>query len=31
VRDAMRRHLDVSKMTFMRGGDFEGASDGSVQ
>jgi zinc protease len=25
VRDAMRRHLDVSKMTFMRGGDFEGA------
>ena len=24
VRDAMRRHLDVEKMTFMRGGDFEG-------
>jgi zinc protease len=23
VRDAMRRHLDVTKMTFMRGGDFE--------
>jgi zinc protease len=22
VRDAMRRHLDVEKMTFMRGGDF---------
>jgi zinc protease len=22
VRDAMRRHLDVSKMTFMKGGDF---------
>ena len=28
VRDAMRRHLDVSKMTFMRGGDF-GASGAS--
>jgi zinc protease len=26
VRDAMRRHLDVSKMTFMRGGDFAAAS-----
>jgi zinc protease len=28
VRDAMRRHLDVERMTFMRGGDFraEGAS-----
>jgi zinc protease len=25
VRDAMNRHLDVNKMTFMRGGDFEGA------
>jgi zinc protease len=24
VRDAMSRHLDVDKMTFMRGGDFEG-------
>ena len=24
VRDAMTRHLDVNKMTFMRGGDFEG-------
>jgi hypothetical protein len=24
VRDAMNRHLDVNKMTFMRGGDFEG-------
>ena len=23
VRDAMNRHLDVTKMTFMRGGDFE--------
>jgi zinc protease len=23
IRDAMRRHLDVNKMTFMRGGDFE--------
>ena len=22
VRDAMRRHLDVSKMTFMKSGDF---------
>jgi zinc protease len=29
VRDAMRRHLDVSKMTFMRGGDFEGSGGGS--
>jgi zinc protease len=26
VRDAMRRHLDVTKMTFMRGGDFEGGA-----
>ncbi len=26
VRDAMRRHLDVSKMTFMKGGDFEAVS-----
>jgi zinc protease len=26
VRDAMRRHLDVSKMTFMKGGDFAAAS-----
>jgi zinc protease len=25
VRDAMRRHFDVNKMTFMRGGDFDGA------
>jgi hypothetical protein len=25
VRDAMRRHLDLTKMTFMRGGDFEGS------
>ena len=25
VRDAMRRHLDVSKMVFMKGGDFAGA------
>ena len=23
VRDAMRRHLDVEKMVFMKGGDFE--------
>jgi zinc protease len=23
VRDAMRRHLDVERMTFMKGGDFE--------
>jgi len=22
----MRRHLDLTKMTFMRGGDFEGAA-----
>ena len=28
VRDAMRRHLDVSKMTFMKGGDFEAVSGG---
>jgi zinc protease len=26
VRDAMRRHLDVSKMTFMKGGDFAAAA-----
>jgi zinc protease len=26
VRDAMRRHLDVNKMTFMKGGDFEALS-----
>src|SRR5688572_3464564 len=26
VRDAMRRHLDVEKMTFMKGGDFEAVS-----
>jgi zinc protease len=31
VRDAMRRHLDVTKMTFMKGGDFEGVSDASAQ
>ena len=31
VRDAMRRHLDVSKMTFMKGGDFEAASGASAQ
>jgi zinc protease len=32
VRDAMRRHLDVEKMTFMRGGDFEaGSGSGSAQ
>jgi zinc protease len=26
VRDAMNRHLDVDKMTFMKGGDFEAVS-----
>ncbi|HEY3517490.1 MAG TPA: pitrilysin family protein [Gammaproteobacteria bacterium] len=26
VRDAMNRHLDVNKMTFMKGGDFEAVS-----
>jgi zinc protease len=32
VRDAMRRHLDVSKMTFMKGGDFAAVgSGGSAQ
>jgi zinc protease len=31
VRDAMSRHLDVSKMTFMKGGDFEAVSGGSTQ
>ena len=30
VRDAMRRHLDVTKMTFMRGGDFESPSGGGA-
>ena len=29
VRDAMSRHLDINKMTFMKGGDFESASGGS--
>ncbi len=29
VRDAMRRHLDVSKMTFMKGGDFAAVSEAS--
>jgi zinc protease len=28
VRDAMRRHLDVTKMTFMKGGDFAAVSGG---
>ena len=31
VRDAMRRHLDVDKMTFMKGGDFAAVSGGSAQ
>jgi zinc protease len=31
VRDAMRRHFDVERMTFMRGGDFEAAGGGSGQ
>jgi zinc protease len=30
VRDAMRRHLDVSKMAFMLGGDFEAVSGGTA-
>jgi len=30
VRDAMRRHLDLTKMTFMRGGDFAGAGEASA-
>jgi zinc protease len=29
VRDAMSRHLDLTKMTFMRGGDFAAAAGGS--
>jgi zinc protease len=29
VRDAMNRHLDVDKMTFMKGGDFESVADGA--
>jgi zinc protease len=29
VRDAMGRHFDVNKMTFMRGGDFEAAGAGA--
>jgi zinc protease len=28
VRDAMRRHLDLNKMVFMKGGDFEAVSAG---
>ncbi len=31
VRDAMRRHLDVGKMTFMKGGDFAAVSGGTTQ
>jgi hypothetical protein len=33
VREAMNRHLDVDKMTFMKGGDFEavGAGGGAAQ
>jgi zinc protease len=31
VRDAMRRHLDVTKMTFMKGGDFAAVDNGSAQ
>jgi zinc protease len=31
VRDAMRRHLDVTKMTFMKGGDFAAVTAGSAQ
>jgi hypothetical protein len=26
IRDAMRRHLDLGAMAFMKGGDFAGAS-----
>jgi zinc protease len=29
VRDAMRKHLDVNKMTFMKGGDFSAVNAGS--
>jgi zinc protease len=29
VREAMNRHLDVAKMTFMRGGDFDNVSAGA--
>ena len=31
VRDAMRRHVDVSKMAFMKGGDFAAARRGTAQ
>jgi zinc protease len=31
VREAMNRHLDVNKMTFMKGGDFESVSGSSTQ
>jgi zinc protease len=31
VRDAMRRHIDLAKMTFMRGGDFAAVSGASGQ
>jgi zinc protease len=31
VRDAMRRHLDVTKMTFMKGGDFAAVTASSAQ
>jgi zinc protease len=30
IRAAMQRHLDVAKMTFMKGGDFEKAAAGAV-
>jgi len=29
IRAAMQRHLDLTKMTFMKGGDFEGAAAGA--
>ena len=31
VRDAMRRHLDITKMTFMKGGDFAAVGGGTAQ
>jgi zinc protease len=31
VRDAMRRHLDVAKMAFMKGGDFAAVDGGTAQ
>jgi zinc protease len=30
IKEAMQRHLDLTKMTFMKGGDFDGAAGGAA-